>query len=441
MNSVNIYSILQSYDRLYLRLPNINIGIYGKITGNVPRDRFIDAVEQVSKRHPLAKTAIGIDEENRAWFVECKEPINIDLIADKDGIDLKSWYLQADSEPFDLERGPLLRIGVSFATDHTEIILLGHHAIGDANGYLNLLKDLLLILDGRADEKPQIPPQNNSIKTNMKFSMLENLYAKHMNDTWRAKKRVFSQSEYLDMFHGFRENYPPGIFLASLRGKELTAMLSKCKELDITVNDAVTTAFTAAAQKTINNGENEQMRLAVVVSYRSELVHPAPDCMGNYATGIGVEAKYDYSKSFSENALRLNGMLKEKLEKHETRYQQVCYIQKLDSNYIEAIAYSSCDHYDDSETKQLGELIGFKKNRNHVGITNLGRYQPIEFNDFKLVELLFIPPVFQSTVLTVGLITLNDTLGLCLRYAKSMVSDETAERIATEAINYLGFSN
>jgi NRPS condensation-like uncharacterized protein len=184
-------------ERLFLRSPNINVCFRIIIEGNLDENDFSAAIDTVCQRHPLLKCAVEIDNNHDAWFVQNANPVKAEYYKYEEMPDWKNWYKKTDNIPFDFIHGPLVKICVITGNKHTEIIILGHHIIGDGIGYLNLTKDFLSALAGKLETIPQLPPDNDKFITGKRLGLLSGLYVQKLNKAWRKNKTHFSENDYM----------------------------------------------------------------------------------------------------------------------------------------------------------------------------------------------------------------------------------------------------
>ena len=187
-------------ERLFLRSPNINVCFKMSIDRDVAPEDFSRAMNAVSTRHPLLQCFIEIDKDHNAWFVPGAPPVEAAYYRREEMPDWKSWHKKTDDEPFDFMHGPLVKICVITGNSQTEIIVLGHHIIGDGIGYLNLAKDILSALDNRLEAIPLMTPANNTFIKGRKLGFLSGLYAKKLNAAWRKSRTHFSENDYDNFF-------------------------------------------------------------------------------------------------------------------------------------------------------------------------------------------------------------------------------------------------
>ena len=434
-------------ERLYLRSPSINVCFRTIIRETFDKKEIENVIEKVCIKHPFLNSFLEIDDENETWLVSKNDPMGIEYYKSNE-MDFLTWYKKTDNTVFDFSHGPLVKFCVIMGTNseprrgeasssNTEIIILGHHIIGDGIGYLNLLKDILLALDNRLVLNPQIPPYEDKDKYFKDTVLLDtgvHLYACGLNAEWRKSRVKFSEKEYLDFFKQYRNKYVPGLYMASVEGDNSKKILKKSRLNGLTVNELIASAFSVSAMETLNSKE---IRLGVAVNIRNEIVSEPNVCMGNFVTGIAVKVNNDTSKDFISNAKAISSLLKEQLLNLKNRHMVVHFLGVFDKDLLEVImpeAYGNLNH---PVPKKLAELIGEQTENKGVGISNLGRYNFTGYNNFNVLDIQFIEPAFPANLLTVGVITVNNKFNFCLRYNEGEIKADAIKVICENAINLL----
>jgi len=299
-------------ERLYLRSPSINVCFRAIVEGIIDKTKIEKALENACIRHPLLNSLVEIDNKNNAWLVQKNDSIGIEYYKSNE-MNWQSWYKKTDSIVFDFLKGPLIKFCVIIG-NNTEIIIVGHHIIGDGIGYLNLTKDILLALDTKLDTTPQIPPYEPNDKYFKETVLLDSgvhSFAASLNEEWRKSRVRFSEKEYFDFFECYRNKYNPNLYMASIEGSQLNKILEKSKLNGFTVNEIIASAFSLAIMEILNKNE---IRLGVAANIRNELVSEPNNCMGNFVTGISTKAYYDPSKDFMANAGTITAAIKDQLQ-------------------------------------------------------------------------------------------------------------------------------
>jgi NRPS condensation-like uncharacterized protein len=421
-------------ERWHLGSPNINVCFRALIEGKFAASDFETAIAAVCKRHPVLNYAIEIDAENKTWFVPNAAHVGIEFYSAKKMPNWQDWHEKTDAVPVDFQHGPLVKICVIFGEHQTEIIILGHHVIGDGIAYLNLSKDILLALDNKLDLNPQLPPIRSRLKKKTSLGLLTKLYARKINREWRKNRVIFSESDYHAFFEQYRKKYVPQIYTGSIDETELNKIVQQCKSHGLTVNELIAAAFAMAMVELSDHYPGKEIRLGVAANIRGELAEEPYDCMGNYVSGIVANAHFDSEKTFVTNAEDTAKILREQLRVPKNRYLALNFFNAIDKDLLEAAMYATYGDYQIPVAKKLGEIIGERSENKGMGISNLGRHAFDTFAKLKVLDMQFIGPAFPANLLSVGIITVNNKLNICLRYNETEIRTASVQTIYERAV-------
>ncbi|GHV88762.1 hypothetical protein AGMMS50267_11220 [Spirochaetia bacterium] len=424
-------------ERWLLGSPNINLCFRIIIEWKFSTNDFEKAINNVCKRHPILNYTVETDAENNPWFVSNTGHIGIEFYNSNEMPDWQDWYKKIDGIPFDFRRGPLVKFCIIFDTNKTEIIILGHHFIGDGIAYLNLSKDILLALDNKIDINPQIPPLKSTLKTKNNLDFFTKLYAQKLNKKWRKNRVIFSENDYHTFFEQYRKKYIPQMYMESIKEIDLNKVIQKGKNHGLTVNELITSAFAVAMVELSGHYPTEKIRLGVAANIRSELVEEPYNCMGNYISGTVAKIKYASKKNFILNAHDIAAILKGQLKVPKSRYLALNFFNKIDKDFLEAAMYATYGNYSIPVAKQLGAIIGERTENKGIGISNLGKHDFNKLTNLKVLDIQFIGPAFPANLLSVGIITVNNKLTINLRYNEMEIKTDIIKRIYKRTIELL----
>jgi hypothetical protein len=300
-----------------------------------------------------------------------------------------------------------------------------------------LVKDVLLALDNKIDTTPQIPPSEPTdryFKETVLLDTQTKFYANALNKEWRKSRIRFSEENYLDFFEQYRKKYVPNLFMASLAGENAKKLLEKSKSNNLTVNEMIASVFSAATMEKL---ENKELRLGVAANIRNELLSEPNKCMGNYITGISAKINYDPEDSFISNAKAIAAIVKEQLTNVKNRHLVVHFLNEFDKDLIESTMFAAYSNFEHPISKRLAELIGEQLENKGIGISNLGRHNFNNYENIKVVDIQFIGPAFPANLLTVGVITVNNKINLCLRYNEGEIKPNIIKEIYEKTIELL----
>ncbi len=422
-------------ERLHYRSPNINVCFKSTITGAFTNDQFHDAIEAVCRRHILLTCVLQTDDNNNIWYLPNHTKPSLEIY-DNNNLKWHEWYEREDGKPFDFTTGPLAKFCVFRKNDKIDIVILGHHVIGDGIGYLNLLRDFLYALDGELDATPIKYIANNTIKDRTGLGFISTIYAKCLNRSWRSTSKQFTEREYLDFFTTYRKANNPCMYLGVLDSSRLDRIISKCKGISITVNEAISAAFTSAL---LDSGYNniDKVKLGVAANIRNEMLTPSPDAMGNCTTGIKTLVHWDKAKSFADNARTVKKALRQQLNVPKYRYQVIQFLNLLDKAFLDAVPFAAYGDFNNLHAKKLAMILGETTDNKGIGVSNLGKQDIAMFANLSVEEVLFIPPAFPANLINIGIITTNNRIRFCIRYSQTDIPDHVVESIYMKAIQLL----
>jgi|AGTN01.1.fsa_nt_gi Uncharacterized protein containing a NRPS condensation (elongation) domain len=429
-------NILINTERYLLFAPDIHVGIGAKIGVKITGGQISEAIRLSCLRHPLLTSTIRFDSENRAFYaLGTSRPIVPEYIEAEDfGSIALSWMNGKNRAPFDLENGPLLRILLVRSNNETCVFMLGHHILGDGLGYVNLLKDFLGFLDGKASAVELIPPIIRSEadfpkKTGLRLILKPGL--KFLNSKYEKSGKSYNLEDYRILYQKLIDSRGPAAFFSELTEEETSKIIKNCKARGVTVNEGITAAFASAREEI--GGLSRYIGIAV--DARKDLTTKPLDCMGNFVSGIAVkDFRYDNNLDFWENAIVLKNLTEEILKNKRRRLAALTFLNAFGDGLKDAINFYPFEENPNKIVKSFAPRFYPEKFKG-LGVSNLGK-QSFDYS-FPVSNAFFIPPLFASGDLIAGIITVNGRMSVCLRYGSKEISPETVKRIYDRAIKLL----
>jgi hypothetical protein len=127
--------------------------------------------------------------------------------------------------------------------------------------------------------------------------------------------------------------------------------------------------------------------------------------MGNYVTGISAKVSRAPENDFMSNVKNITAIIRKKLTDVKTRHAIVNFLSEFDNDLIESIMFASYGNYELPVSKKIGAIIAEGADGKGLGMSNLGRHEINNFNNFRLLDLQFIGPAFPANILSVSIIT------------------------------------
>jgi len=147
--------------------------------------------------------------------------------------------------------------------------------------------------------------------------------------------------------------------------------------------------------------------------------------MGNQATGISVEYRYDPDKSFADNARNVHALMDKKLSDNRYRYFVLRFMGALDSSLKDALNLEHAGSFSGKVSSYLASLLGYGTKVRDISITNLTRADiPLKYGEYEIKELIFIPPVVSYAKNVYGIVTAGDIMYVTRHIFKGTVTED-----------------
>lgn len=426
-------------EREHIFSPDIHVGIAAKINTSIDNDRIYDAIKKLYHRHPLLTATIIFDENNTAYYkLYSSKPIQLEFVESEDPLIWKGWMTDTNHKPFDFLNGPMLKMLVIRSKGHTTFAVLAHHLLGDGISFVFLMRDFLAALDNRLDDMQLYPPiiQNAlSLPAEGRLGWLMKVLAEKLNRDYRKSGKRFTYNDYYSMYKTYNFGKKPSMCLLSLSTAETRRLIDLCRSHRVTVNEAITTAFISARK----NAGIRSNYLGVSCSIRTELTVNPEEGMGNYVSGVAVSADYDDSLDFWTNARNIGNLLNTKLKRTGKRMIALSLVDAIDDSLIDAVNFAGFDGYQNSTAQKLCDILCGVPAGEGLGISNLGNFK-MDFEQFSVEKMWFVPPLFASSDFIVGVFTLNNEMNFCLRYSASKHEEDSIIKLFSEAKSCLLYS-
>jgi hypothetical protein len=379
------------------------------------KDTWREAVRALCERHPHLTSLIATDEQGIRYFQD-GGTVALEFYP-AGAIDWFSWYLKEDAESFDIEHGPLVKLLIITGETQTDLVLFAAHILGDGTAWLNVMRDLFAALDGTMPSGVLEMPRSIRLKGSLflPLRLYLSYHTRRFNRFWRQNPRIFTAEEHRDFLRRYHAQHPTELRFVELSGEALLALRNACKAAGVTINTAVAITFFRALQ----TYKDERVRIGVSADFRHDIRQPLSLHMGNFVTGFMIE------DTAAENIPRkLHRILTSRTKRHEV----VAFLERLDSTLIEAGMHSAYDGFRNETAQRLANVMKSSSDCRSFGISNLGQ-QSFSNLSFEVEELWNVVPLSTLYDLNIGLVTLDNTMRICVRYAKSALSEEEADAL------------
>jgi len=428
-------------ERVLLMLP-LNVVMVAKIRGAVDVERVTAVLDSLRKRHALLAVRLIIDENDTAWYVAEDVP---EFIINTIPRQAEDQWLQTVVEEcktsFPIETGPLIRFSLLHSPEKSDLVICAHHAICDGMSLTYLIRDILQQL-AEPDQEVEILPEPPAItRDTVPAPPPSNFIARGFiglfNKLWARKKIRFDGSD-LKKLHGTFWEQKQGVSVLAWESSaaETKALVSRCREENVTVNTAIWTAFLAAQYDVQGDAAPYRASAGLAVSTRDKLNVPVGEAFGFYASSLTAHLAYDPHQDFWDAARILHEKIRSSLAK--TNIFRSLSAELLAPTLLDSLYFSKYGLMKSRLSDMLVRQMNWQGISYGYAITNVGRMNiPTNYDHYQL-ESVYGPFVYSDVnEKTMGVITVGNKMTFLMSYNETIVTLPTAEAIRDTAMNYL----
>jgi natural product biosynthesis luciferase-like monooxygenase protein len=297
--------------------PTYNIAAAARITSPVNIDALRDAVETLVERHPSLRTTIRIvdDEPVQRVNASMTDVFKVHHVSSRDEQSLQRELSQEAQRPFDLEHGPLLRIGLFTGDDYQHTLLIvAHHIAADFWSLAVLAHEMGRLYDAaNSGAAPALDPLKASYADyfHWQANMLKSPRRDLLWDYWQ--NQLAGELPSLNMPTD-RARPPVQTFNGRSHGFNLTAELTQqLKEFSRERDTTLYTSLTAAFQLLLHRytGQKEAVIGSLVAGrMRADFA----GVVGYFVNPIALRADFSGDTSFEIFLSRVRHTLLEAIE-------------------------------------------------------------------------------------------------------------------------------
>ncbi len=338
-------------ERFYSHSPFSIVTMVARIKGNVTEEMLKNAVVKVQQRHVLLSVRIKEDDQHDLWFTsEGVQEIPIEIVARKAENDWVKIHAEALKIPYEFETHPAIRLILVQSPEVSELIILCHHMICDGMSLAYLARDLMLHLGDPSREVEVLPAPEpvtpDNLPSDVSLPGLVKFFINRIKQKWAEEIVFFDQEDYKVLTKTYWDNYNHEIFSIELSEAETSTLVTRCRKENITVNSAITAAF-SGAQSFVEGEKPYHATTAIAASLRDRLPSPPGEAMGYYASGLELKLKYNHKKSFWDNARNYHKKIKPNFTNKKVFGDLPAWLQ-MDSNIYAALNFKklggACPH-------------------------------------------------------------------------------------------------
>ena len=387
-------------ERANLFEPNVYIHLFVQILGKPPLDDLVNAVQIAFTKNEATMSKIVLEQDGTAYYEKMKESgCKISIARDN----WQNIIEKNEKIPFHINQGELMRVFVISTDEKVSLLIIAHHLVGDGKSIVYFLEDVMKSLSGEEREykslrlltKEYFPPKTD-------LSLYLKSYVNKFNKKWRKNGMIFTWENYYDIHETYWKERSSKIIYKTFSLEETNQIRLQAKEIGITVNSYIITAFLRADKKKRFAG------VGIPVDIRQD--HNRS--MSNQTGGIRVDHIYSDKRAFAENARQVHDKVQNKLKHQEKKYFVLRLISLFIPTLIDSVLLHTYGLYQNKTTQKLAGVLGYTKHKmNYFGISNLARLDiPDAYGSYGISDIIFIPPAISYSKHTIGISTMRDEM-------------------------------
>lgn len=271
-------------ERRFLRMPSANVVMVARIKGLLSKEQLKSAVKKARQKHFLLGVRVSLDDDSAGWFTQKNVPeIPIEVIPRLTNEDWIQTSTEELKRAFSIQIGPLIRFLLVQSPEVSELIVTANHSICDGRSLVYLIRDIMVFLSNtEADVKTSPIPVavQDCLPSSASSSFLYKLIVKRINNKWMGKGIFFNEHDYQDLHQIFWQKNKASILTWELTELQTSALVSRCRQEQVTINSALYTAFIAAQNHIQGDSQAYLQNIMVPVDFRSRLTQPVGEAFG-----------------------------------------------------------------------------------------------------------------------------------------------------------------
>jgi NRPS condensation-like uncharacterized protein len=431
------------FERRHYYAPYGHVTLQAQYNQPLTEQQLQVALKQLTSKYPLMSAHIKQNNDGAAYFVFDPTPQYQITVQKK--IDDNQWLKIAMTEhkqPFNLNKGTLIKFIILNSPDSSDLIILCHHTICDGLSLTYLIRDLT----GQFNHPnqpvtpktppPTVTPENFKAKT--PTHILLKLQLTYTNWRWRKNKTVFDQDDYERIHQAYWNASQVQVELLTLPEPLTAAFLSSCHKQKVSVNSALVTAMAFAQNEAEGNNGSFSDNVGIAVNLRHLFKEPADEAFGLLASGTLMPVVYAGEETFWAVAKKVNDETKE-MHANPKQVLEPLAFNNVDPTLVDARWFSAYGDFKNGITQRHRFFARSKRTQKcKLSVTNLGK---VAIDDqgqlYKAKSLCFVPPYWPNNEKIIGIITAAGTMSISILYDSRYTQEEDIVQFRTLMLKYV----
>ena len=332
-------------ERTHLFDVNIIITMNVKLENELPFELLKTAYEKACALHEVLLSKVIIESSGEAFYVDNTAPQNSFCKTD---LSLAELISENQKRRFRIEDGEFMR--VFYSPDG--LVFMMHHLGGDGKSLLYFIETFMKCLAGK--ETAFVPFKNltlENLPAETRVSGLYKMLLKSWNKSWNKngnrQKKIFTFEDLEKAYSDFWGEHKTKLEIKKYEANELSDLLAAARSAGVSLTAYLITQLAKESSVKTDIGLAVDGRL------------DKNRAMGNQATGISIQYKYDDKKSFEENVRVVHSLMKQKLSDENNRYFFLKFMGMMDSTLKDSLNLEHTGYYHSKTSAKVAQMLGY----------------------------------------------------------------------------------
>lgn len=395
-------------ERTFLFDPNVYMTVVMTLEGDVSEEEISEAVKKAYTQNSMTMSKAVLDE-NGNFFMEEMEETGCKVFVDKR--DWQEIMRENERRPFHINEGELARTFIIPKGQETDIYFMVHHVTCDGHGVLLLAEDVLSNLQGKEVEyRTSTVMTKEQVIRRGDLNFLSRYGLKKLRESWGEQRQVYDFEDLYKTHEEFWKDRHTEIDFVEVVGSDLDALKEECKKYGVTVNSYL-------VAKLMEKYPGERV-LGIPSSIRGE--SRSISCM---ISSVIFKAKYDTEKSFEQNLVKIDKLIKKNLNNERAVYHVPQFVALSDPTHLDAAYMQHVTGFENSCVDTMRSVLGlYGARRTELGVTNLGVISiPPDYDRFKVTRIIPVAPCIATAEKVFTISTYNGKMLIANAYIEKDV--------------------
>ena len=394
-------------ERYFLYEPNVYMNLMFTVDGDVAPEKLVEAVRKSYTQNQTTMSKAVLDDKGDLYLEEMEESGCHVYVDSRDWEEIQN---EQERIPFHLNEGEFLRTFIIPKGENTDVFLMAHHMLCDGTGLFFLLEDIMNNLSGNeVTYKPTVVLKKGEARRKGNLAFKQRFLLSLVNKKWKKEKKIFTWDDYYKIHETYWKNKRTQVKFTVIEGEELENLLKECKALNVTVNSYL-------MAKILQDYPQSHV-LGIPVSLRK-----GQRSVSNFVSNLRVLFDYDPQKSYQENAVALDQIVRPMVKDEAAKYQTSQFLAIMEPTLLDAALMYHHMGFKNECARIVAEIVGYYGEKyTDLGLSNMKIVDiPTQYGDYKISNIVGFPPSLSAADKVLGAFTFD---------GKMTIIDTTLEEI------------